>query len=1783
MNLFELLLYHAESDDEMLDVFRFNTSLIWPALPPLYKTLTDWESKVRLGVAMSLIARESGMEEDVRESLLLDCMVLYDQVSSLSHDHQPTPQGISTGACFVLEKLGDLMARGGRYQFGVLAIEASGKGHSMRKDLTSQYRLSRQLSSLTVSHGDVARSLTYNSSMMERSISDNKLNEFVYVSEVLSKILLEQGLSWVALQFLLVSSYLLTGACSLKHILFKKTNLDPFVKNEIPVPYLHDLSKPLLLSLQTKTESRNESLSRYSTPSPEKSSLSHLLDSQQLNLHIKIAKALMTVSCYSVAIYLLHWLLKRKIPSQVRGDVLLMLSRCYLKIRRLGAAEACLRRILIESDHVLLQMEKEALDTTNDSSTSENPRSDSNASEHHMRSSHHHYHAPHPSHFKSIGGMGDYPMLLPTSSSNTSGVTTGPSTAMISMSQSVDFLVCFARIRFAAKDPYSSLRFLRIANSVCSKGKFGVLARIHYLQGRSYQLLCVRCHQDSSNVSAAEASKEYEFATNAETAYRESYRLYRSTDDVVHQVKCLFRIVQLHLSRFFTEIAFQNIPLESCLDGTGREVVESIEGIATTSLELSGDTASPILLLQCLVNAAELHWVCGRGSHASSAWREAQSLLTFTYLQRSSSQYKLAQPLSSSTLPSNKKPLAFPPLPPVEHPPGLLLRIQEILTRIIRLAFVLKPNPLPQFSHLLVSWIRLDDATHIKINQTEGWLEEVFPSALEHHQTSPSIGSHFSEEKSVDDPTTPRKRGHRRNVEKSPDLQRMDSGGSVPSTTTYDEGNSRFDGGGMFTSDDDGLSDKAWADHMWILRILHRSIEHCKRNDDTGGDDYLATISQIRGHLSSPACIGERSFVPLVAMDSRGELVDTDVAIWAREALEGWGKKLANAPQRVGSLRDLSVVKSESGFSVETKNPLQRTQVSTRHLNSLSSMTNQNQTATSSFIISNSHQSDQGDIQSMLRTVMNQLQSYEQYQVHKKSILQTPPSPRISHNQERTLLLSKQVISNCFIRLNILATQYVTGKIPLNIYYEANLKALQTLVKFSMDISGVSNLVQEVTSRTSFMDSLSTNMLGSFESKEVDETKGDVSVRFNENVLVSNPSFNEKKSQEEGGGGRGGGGGLSGRGVMSTRFAKSPLDRYNDLTTSSSSSQNKGVFSTDSNLLSQSTKNSSRDIDDFNVKISGGFKTRDSIISSSSYYYPSFQFLLFIDSTILYYSPSTSTSLISPVKGATRASELQLLGRPSLLSGLNPQEMGSLEDEEEMKDDHMIDFDPNHALATLSSLHSLPLAPEIEHEMPPADDTLIYLVQKLGYQHILFLLNTLLLEQPLLVLVSPGSEEELCLALVALLRLIRPFKWQYPFLPLSHLSSFHILLSLISQKIPFISGAYHSTIEAILPSTPQSKKGAIKAIRKRTLTQEQNHVDSSPENVKEEYLEFEEDLMLRIRQCSLFDHVVVVDLDVGVVKRSNKLQFAASATMSGCPAPDADPVLLHFMINQFNHVIDMATKVKSKIHSSYVFGDGNQDQLRFFDLMPPLPSRYRHTLSLKLDMAIESSTLHDPFFASSDLNPSSSSNSSRDPPGHKRNNSASSNQSSASSTEIHEDMEDQQRNCGLQPVMDEFAAIRVSEALRGGCILMMVSLLKGLTLFSEEGRDPYSQNNQSGKSYFNQHEEEKLFETSPKSPTDQNSVVTNHISYHQNSNEGATPSLVWMSASSLIPDDYTSFLPTSPSNNFHNSNFDTSSLLAFVKDDVKPFMTSLIQTRSFQVCYIFLLLVIYVYFYHYDL
>eukprot|EP01041_Mallomonas_annulata_P004745 gene4745-9423_t len=316
--------------------------------------------------------------------------------------------------------------------------------------------------------------------------------------------------------------------------------------------------------------------------------------------------------------------------------------------------------------------------------------------------------------------------------------------SMLITIRSVEYLIYRAKCRLLQNDPEWSLRWLNIALACSFEGTLLNKGKIHYLLGKSYTILCLncRCRFDGHVMSHDKIQKETDLASLAEEHFRISYTYFRVIDNIPYQIKTLNKLVHLHISRIFNEVVVGGkCSLFQSLQGKGDSVIITMERFARLALEMAGDIASPFLLLQALLQLSEIALITNQLDLCFNTWQEARIILIKIYFQPLSN---LFQKSSSSLI--DKMKLNDEINVCIEklkhcHSIGLLLHLQNILSRILRIGFLLQQQHQDQQHHTHTNVINLLELSFIWNNLERVILQIKSFDSRENTNTSTSTTS----------------------------------------------------------------------------------------------------------------------------------------------------------------------------------------------------------------------------------------------------------------------------------------------------------------------------------------------------------------------------------------------------------------------------------------------------------------------------------------------------------------------------------------------------------------------------------------------------------------------------------------------------------------------------------------------------------------------------------------------------------------------------------------------------------------------------------------------------------------------------------------------------------------------------------------------------------------------------------------------------------------------------------------------------------------------------------
>ena len=1467
-----------------------------------------------LGLLQSL-EEDSPESQERTESLWLECLVLLDKQSD-SRVSEVAPPVVTLFAVGVIESFAELLIKTSKYKFGVSSFEAVTECLLLlnSKDVK---RLYRRLTNISTEARDIKRSIYYHCVMLRIAIEEGKLNEFVYIADLVGKLFLEVGETQLAERCLRVVALLHQGY-TIKSVHFEKINLDKLLLNCLPegieLPYI---------DLDTDT-----TVPVASVPGAllwaRRAKDSVQCDSQQLHAIMKLVEAYVVSDYHQMALALCSCLLEKKVFPQGRIHVLLTMAKCFLKLRELKKCEATLDRIAYEADEIV-----SPLLNTGDEPSPPSTMDKSGV----IRGSFIYGHGHDYSMSGYEGSRRDLSKLSRMGSLNekrrsknitrsgsinffNDSHTTGAShhhtsTALLGVVtkvRSYEYIILRARCRLAADDPEWAILWLQIAFAMCPRGKFDRHGRIRYLTGRAYMLLCLRCHMGGGAVPPELAAQEAQYAMKAEEEFRAASSSYKLIGDIVKETKTLSRITELQLSRVFTEVAVeQTATLHEALHGNAEGILRSLESMSRLAMQLAGDTSAPLELIRTLVNTSELSWLLGNVQLSFSAWYEAKTLLTITFLQclsvetppppnvnlqrqasschsskiKKTFSFNSINSLNTSTagpsnvsftpgdfIPDPLNPLADAPLPVVKFAPGMLLRIYALLSRLVRLAFVIDPCPLSHYGgNLLTSWIRLNnvvstmgtplfDDIHMSLKKTVSSFHDI--CSCYHHPSSKldfkNIYSLSNEMLDVLSYLSPDK------SERQVLLEKLAKNGPVPESKVQEASTSEKEKKKSKRSSGDKLFDKELlVSSLNILQPFELMLRACTVDGVEGAemDGALATDivlnylkQSVLTSLTEPSGekaqhIVKRGQGPGITMTAVGHFVEGAMSY---QAAETFVKKHEQHFAETSKRRDLSVLLKRNNDVYSPSDGYLLPETNTAE-----------HTGTDGVKDKHNNKDDGEKVEDTIALLLG------------------------SHPK-------KSRIQILFLRLKSFAEQYAMGHLSLTEYYRNNMETLRSIVNAQSVVEDFYGSLFDKDERADRV-----RMSRSFSALHTPTTIGSAAPAapvVNKRALVRSQT-KEVMDQLEGGQDDTAVDELKNCFAPSFRFViqlePNSLLIYVPRTNCTATAVFRGTGE-DITTLENSVVSYSRDLKSFypmrdmawggkgtEVAYSNtNWDTRDDESPSPQNECGTLENVYSsspprgVGSPIVNGAPGSSMPDVSgavvldlpTTKSPTKSSSnlvvnpmmLQERGTPSpsnnsvlsnivnksntMVSALTMPSVGDhldntfqfgkvnpslclllrglLDNQQSVTSAICPHYSWGDA-SVLSALSSLPLPSEdlaevkkesikFEDKMKEAGrKTRVHEEEKysvnialcsLGLQKLLFLLNCLMLEEPVLLLIAPGSEQLLVHVATALLRLLRPLQWQHLYIPLMHSTMYPQFRTLIEHHEPFFVGSYHQVLGA---------------------------------------------------------------------------------------------------------------------------------------------------------------------------------------------------------------------------------------------------------------------------------------------------------------------------------------------------------------------------------------------------
>lgn len=423
---------------------------------------------------------------------------------------------------FALELFGDTLVANNKYRYGILAYEAAITSYKVREKAEYE-RMNRRLCNICLKHGDSIRAFPFHLKILQSAKKDKNLNEFVYISEVVGKMLLDQG------KFSSAEDYLIVALS--------------FLREQVAgLPPLYDG----LTHTQTTTSLSDERNSndhiaivkrghRRVSSGDLEGSLMHYV-----TLHVQICRVYVANGKYQEACNILRFLLSHRLPPGQRTDLQMLYAEHLLKQRQLH-----------ESYAVLLQLGREATEC-----------------------------------LASPVGAADIstsPLRLPRSGSYRGSVFMSDRKRTLAMVQSTRYLKCRARCHFYAHDVATALHWICVAIASCDRSNRSEAAALYMLKGRicadvrndisfDYEAAIIDDRYDQWVTLTLDQQQIYEIerrSVESLAAFSQAYDYYCTIDDVLHQIKVLLRMIRLTLEPESSSIEQAEIALPLVLEYVG--------------------------------------------------------------------------------------------------------------------------------------------------------------------------------------------------------------------------------------------------------------------------------------------------------------------------------------------------------------------------------------------------------------------------------------------------------------------------------------------------------------------------------------------------------------------------------------------------------------------------------------------------------------------------------------------------------------------------------------------------------------------------------------------------------------------------------------------------------------------------------------------------------------------------------------------------------------------------------------------------------------------------------------------------------------------------------------------------------------------------------------------------------------------------------------------------------------------------------------------------------------
>ncbi|CAM9114977.1 unnamed protein product, partial [Ectocarpus sp. 4 AP-2014] len=278
----------------------------------------------------------------------------------------------------------------------------------------------------------------------------------------------------------------------------------------------------------------------------------------------------------------------------------------------------------------------------------------------------------------------------------------------------------------------------------------------------------------------------------------------------------------------------------------------------------------------------------------------------------------------------------------------------------------------------------------------------------------------------------------------------------------------------------------------------------------------------------------------------------------------------------------------------------------------------------------------------------------------------------------------------------------------------------------------------------------------------------------------------------------------------------------------------------------------------------------------------------------------------------------------------------------------------------------LPLVPAPDETFVSRDTGITVLVESLSPRFALFLVSALMLEQPVLLVAAPGSNELLMHAASGLLRLLRPLQWQHLYIPLLPMSCRHVLKHAVDAKEPFLIGTCTTVLESFsrpghaYTANSTAFGGGGGGRGDGNLTPPPNDAQNSSGGGGSS----------TIPPAALYHahalseggqrHITIADLSQGVIHPSKMLELAAACTIGASVDIDSDSEMRSLIFSHFRGTQNRGSADRSRTTGWGWSGGGSgagpvdpgdydtDEANASMAMLPAVPCRFRYQLAGRL-------------------------------------------------------------------------------------------------------------------------------------------------------------------------------------------------------------------------------------------